>query len=38
VIGFVYPLIASVKAIETETLDDDKQWLTYWIIFVFFKV
>lgn len=37
-IGFGYPFYMSLKAIETETVDDDKQWLTYWIVFVFFKL
>lgn len=38
IIGFVYPFYMSLKAIETETADDDKQWLTYWIVFVLFKL
>jgi len=34
VIGFVYPTYASVKAIESrEYPDDDKKWLTYWVVF-----
>jgi receptor expression-enhancing protein 5/6 len=37
-VGFAYPLYASVKAIETQSKDDDTQWLTYWIIFGFFKI
>mmetsp|Transcript_11776 Transcript_11776/g.17834 ORF Transcript_11776/g.17834 Transcript_11776/m.17834 type:complete len:294 (+) Transcript_11776:55-936(+) len=36
--GFVYPLYASVKAIESADTADDKQWLTYWIIFTQFKI
>merc|ERR1712137_1486093 len=38
VVGFVYPLYASLKAIESEETEDDKQWLTYWIIFTLFKI
>lgn len=38
VIGFVYPFYMSLKAIETDDSEDDKQWLTYWIVFVLFKV
>lgn len=37
-IGFVYPLYASIKAVETKEKDDDTQWLTYWIIFSLFKI
>ena len=34
IIGVVYPVIQSIRAIETkDTMDDDKQWLTYWSIF-----
>jgi len=28
----IYPAIMSVRAIETDTTDDDKHWLTYWMI------
>jgi receptor expression-enhancing protein 5/6 len=37
-IGFVYPFYMSLKAIETDSPEDDKQWLTYWIVFVLFKL
>lgn len=37
-IGFIYPFYMSLKAIETDTSEDDKQWLTYWIVFVLFKL
>ena len=28
-----YPMIFSIRAIESEGEDDDKQWLTYWMVF-----
>ena len=37
-IGFIPPLIYSIKAVETNEKDDDTQWLTYWIIFSMFKI
>jgi len=37
-IGFVYPAYASMKALETKGIDDDKRWLTYWVVFGFFSV
>ncbi|CAN1266124.1 40S ribosomal protein S9-2 [Linum perenne] len=33
VIGLVYPLYASVRAIETKSQTDDRQWLTYWVLY-----
>ncbi|KHG12214.1 HVA22-like protein a [Gossypium arboreum] len=30
VISLLYPLYASVRAIESESRADDRQWLTYW--------
>lgn len=38
IVGFVYPFYMSLKAIESDASDDDKQWLTYWIVFVLFKI
>ncbi|XP_021274641.1 HVA22-like protein f [Herrania umbratica] len=29
----LYPLYASIRAIETPSMVDDQQWLTYWIIY-----
>lgn len=38
-IGILYPAYMSFKAIETkEDEDDDKQWLTYWVVFSFTHV
>ncbi|KAJ6882082.1 HVA22-like protein a [Populus alba x Populus x berolinensis] len=33
VVSLVYPLYASIRAIETKSHVDDKQWLTYWILY-----
>ncbi|XP_022949577.1 HVA22-like protein a [Cucurbita moschata] len=32
VLGLVYPLYASIRAIETKSQVDDQQWLTYWVL------
>ena len=32
-VGFLYPAYMSFKALETPDPADDKQWLTYWIVF-----
>lgn len=38
-VGFLYPAYMSFKAIESkEDSDDDKQWLTYWVVFGFMHV
>lgn len=34
-VGFIYPAIESFKAIGTPGKDDDKQWLTYWVVYAF---
>ncbi|XP_011655675.1 HVA22-like protein c isoform X2 [Cucumis sativus] len=33
VVSLVYPLYASIKAIETKSIVDDQQWLTYWVLY-----
>jgi receptor expression-enhancing protein 5/6 len=33
VIGYGYPLYASLKVIEYQERDQDKQWLVYWVVF-----
>jgi receptor expression-enhancing protein 5/6 len=32
-VGYAYPAVASMKAIETKGSLDDTQWLTYWTVF-----
>ena len=36
IIGTVYPCFKSIAALQTKREDDDKEWLTYWIVFGFF--
>ena len=38
VIGFTYPVYATIKAIETTAKEDDTQWLVYWVVFSLFCV
>jgi len=35
-VGFVYPLYASCRALKSEGTKDDQLWLTYWIVYGFF--
>ncbi|TXT08736.1 hypothetical protein VHUM_02864 [Vanrija humicola] len=37
-IGWGLPAYLSIKAIETPSTNDDKQWLTYWIVFGTFNL
>ncbi len=37
-VGIVIPSISSIRALETKEADDDKQWLTYWIVFGVFSI
>lgn len=34
----IYPCYASIVALESPQPEDDKQWLTYWLIFTFMKL
>ena len=38
VIGVAYPAFMSFVALESEGTDDDKQWLTYWVVFGCFSI
>ena len=35
-IGVLYPAFMSFLALETDDKEDDKLWLTYWVVFGFF--
>ena len=37
-IGVAYPAFMSFVALESEGEDDDKQWLTYWVVFGTFSI
>jgi len=37
-LGFIYPAYMSFKAIESQEEGDDKQWLTYWVVFCSFTL
>jgi len=37
-IGFLYPAYESIKAIESNTKQDDTKWLTYWVVYSSFIV
>lgn len=36
VVGFAYPAYKSFKAVESQSTDETKLWLTYWVVFSLF--
>ena len=37
-LGVAYPVFMSFHALETQDNNDDKQWLTYWVVFGLFNI
>ena len=37
-LGVIYPVIMSFIALESKGAADDKQWLTYWVVFGLFNI
>jgi receptor expression-enhancing protein 5/6 len=38
IVGVAYPAFMSFVALESEGTDDDKMWLTYWVVFGLFTI
>ena len=37
-LGVIYPVVMSFLALESKGHEDDKQWLTYWVVFGLFNI
>ena len=37
-IGIFYPLICSIKSLDTDRTEEDKIWLTYWLVFSLYLI
>ncbi len=37
-VGFLFPAIMTVRAIESESKTDDTEWLMYWVVFATFNL
>lgn len=37
-VGFIYPAICSLDALETHQPEDDTKWLIYWVVFATFSL
>ena len=31
-VAMLYPMVASLRAVKSESKEDDTQWLTYWVV------
>lgn len=38
IVGFFYPALKSLEAIENKIRGDDTQWLIYWVVYSFFSI
>lgn len=37
-VGFLYPAYGSMLALESPGKEDDRKWLTYWVVFAVFSI
>lgn len=38
IVGWVYPMYCSLRAIQSPAEEEDKRWLMYWIFYAMIKV